>query len=291
MVQPVARTTSRDLGADIVVGLCGFITSLFTAALLWWVEVQFGVALYTWMFWFIIPVGAVLSGFAGATGYYIGAWFSGYRPSSRLLLNIVIASITTFLLVHYFSYQTLQIDNKYVSDFLPFTQYLDVAIRSTSMDLHFRAAKAGSTGELGWLGYIVALLQVGGFAVGGFVVYAYLASKPYCENCSCYLKETGRQERFSSDGEILTGKIKTFAELLGERQFKSAIQFHSEKMGVIHSPGQRFRARLSITECPRCRINHLQFSVSKLEEQNWKDISDAEIRMFVSEQLDTVDPA
>lgn len=285
MVEPIRHTTFSELRADIIVGLCGFITSLSTAALLWWSEVQFGFAFYTWMFWLVIPVGAILAGFAGATGYYAGAWVLGYRPSSRLLLNIVIASLTTFFLVHYFSYQTLTIGEKYVSDFLPFLQYLDMAIRSTSMDITVRAAKAASTGELGSLGYVVAFLQVAGFAAGGFVVYAYLASKPYCERCSCYLRETGRDERFSSNSEILLAKIKDFASLLDRRQFKDAIRFHCDKMGTIHSPGQRLRSQLIITECRRCGINHLQFLVSKLEGENWEDISETDMRMFINEKL------
>jgi len=68
-MQPTPETSSRKTAPDLLVGLCGFVTSLLTAAILWWVEVQFGFAFYTWMFWFVIPVGALLSGFAGASGY------------------------------------------------------------------------------------------------------------------------------------------------------------------------------------------------------------------------------
>src|SRR5207249_3554387 len=138
--------------------------------ILWQIELQSGFAFYTWMFWFVIPAGAGLSGFAGATGYLAGSWFFGHRPTRLLLLNILIASVSTFFLIHYLSYITLQIEGKRVSDFIPFTQYLDIVIRSTSMEFRVTraATKVGSTGELGGWGYIYALLQIVGFAVGGF---------------------------------------------------------------------------------------------------------------------------
>lgn len=137
----------RKTGEDLLAGLCGFVTSLLTAVILWWVEVQFGFAFYTWMFWFVIPVGALLSGFAGASGYYAGSWAFGHRPTGLLLLNIVIASATTFFLIHYLSYVSLQVEGKYVSDYIPFTQYLDIAIDQVHLN---GVPPAGREGWLHW---------------------------------------------------------------------------------------------------------------------------------------------
>lgn len=191
MSEPSLSASSKKSGRDLAVGLCGFVTSLITALILWWVEVKFGFAFYTWMWWFVIPVGALLAGFAGASGYLAGSWFFGHRPTRLLLLNIVLASLATFFLVHYLSYATLQIDGKQVSDYVPFTQYLDIAIRSTSMEFRLRTASVGSTGELGLFGYLVAFLQVIGFAAGGLAVYGHLVSLPYCEKCVIFLRRNG----------------------------------------------------------------------------------------------------
>jgi hypothetical protein len=67
------------------------------------VEQRFGFSFYSWTFWFVIPAGALLSGFAGASGYLAGSLFFGRRPTRLLLLNIVIASISTFFFIHYLS--------------------------------------------------------------------------------------------------------------------------------------------------------------------------------------------
>src|SRR5438105_3443638 len=45
--------SSKKSGEDLLVGLCGFITSLLTAVILWWVESRFGFAFYSLTYWFI----------------------------------------------------------------------------------------------------------------------------------------------------------------------------------------------------------------------------------------------
>ena len=129
--EPGLLASSKRSGEDFLVGFCGLITSLLTAVILWAVETRFGFAFYTWSFWFVIPVGALVSGFAGASGYYTGSWYFGHRPTKLLLLNIVAASVSTFFAIHYLSYITLQFDGKQVSDYIPFWRYLDIVIRSS----------------------------------------------------------------------------------------------------------------------------------------------------------------
>jgi hypothetical protein len=48
----------------------GIATSFITGIILGLIEVHSGYALYSWVFWVVIPVGAILSGFGAASGYY-----------------------------------------------------------------------------------------------------------------------------------------------------------------------------------------------------------------------------
>ena len=163
----------QKIGQDFFVSLCGFITSLLTAVILWQIEVHFGFVLYGLMLSFIMPIGAFLSGLMGASGYYVSSRLFSYRPTYLLLLNIVIVSVATFFLIYYLSYVTTLVEGKYISEYITFTQYLNHAIRSISMvDSHGEA-----TGELYAFGYFIALLQIVGFATGGFVVYFILRIK------------------------------------------------------------------------------------------------------------------
>jgi hypothetical protein len=225
VTEPSLSTSSRRTGEDFLVAGCGFVTCLLTALILWWVEAKFGFALYTWMFWLVIPVGAILSGFAGASGYYAGSWFFGHRPTRLLLLNIVTASVATFFLIYYLSYITPQIDGKGVSDYVPFWRYIDIMLRSTSMEFRYHGAvKLGSTGELGTFGYVVAVLQIIGSAVGGFVVYAVLVSKPYCERCSRYLSGKGSQVRYTQDAAAFQTNVGQSVQTLSSGAVQSAVE-------------------------------------------------------------------
>lgn len=285
MTQSALGSSSISTSEDLLVGVCGFVTSLLTAVILWQIELLFGFAFYTWMIWFIIPAGAGLAGFAGASGYYAGSWFFGHRPTPLLLLNIVLASFSTFFMIHYLSYVTLQIEGKNVSDYVPFTQYLDIVIRNTSMEFRFHGTKAGATGELGGYGYIVSLLQVAGFAFGGLAVYRYLTSQPYCEKCHKYLKAKGKQVRYSASPESFTEMVKKLATLFSGDKLQEALDAHGT-FGEAKNPKDGYlMSQLERKQCPVCRINWLKFSVQKLAGNEWKEINEMGFAQFHEGEL------
>jgi hypothetical protein len=285
MSEPSLRASSKKSGQDLIVGLCGFVTSLLTAVILWWVEAKFGLALYTWMFWFVIPVGALLAGFAGASGYLAGSWFFGHRPTRLLLLNIVLASVATFLLIHFLSYMTLQIDGKRVSDYIPFTRYLDIAIRSTSMDFRLRTVRLGSTGELGAFGYVVAFLQVCGFAAGGLAVYGHLMSLPYCEKCSRYLSAKGRQERYTADAEGFKSAWAQVLDSLNAGGVAAAISRHAAFGSATNQKNCHLRSVVRIRYCKMCGQHWARFVVEKRNGSTWKEIPELSVASFTNEPV------
>ena len=148
----------KRLSEDLLVTAFGAATSLATAFLLWGVEELFGFSFYTWMFWFIIPAGALISGFAAAAGYYWGARLFNHRPSRMLLANLVLISVGTFFLVHYLSYYNLEVDGVPLRQRVPFLAYLDAVLTHASMTFRIHAAKVGSSGEMGAWGYVFELL-------------------------------------------------------------------------------------------------------------------------------------
>lgn len=275
--------SSRQAGVDLLIGACGFVTSLITALILWWVEGRFGFAFYTWTFWLVVPVGALLSGFAGASGYYAGSWLFDRRPTRQLLVNVVLASIATFLLIHYLSYVTLEVEGTPVSDFVSFWQYLDIAIRSTSMGFSVRTVEVGSTGELGDLGYLVALLQILGFAAGGFAVYAYLESQAYCEACSRYLTRKGRLMRYTADAEGLQASVAQIFDLVGAGSVVTAIETHKNFGSATHGKNDHLRSMFEVRHCKKCHQHWVKFSVEKQSGNDWKEISELSVSGFTQE--------
>jgi hypothetical protein len=275
---------SRQAGADLLVGGLGFVTSLATAVVLWWVERQFGIAFYSWTFWFVVPAGAVLAGLAGASGYYAGARLFHQRPTKILLLNVLLASIATFLFIHYLSFATLDIEGVPVSEVLPFWQYLDIVTRSMSMQL-LRAPTAGGTSELGTFGYVVALLQVLGFATGGFLVYVFLTELPYCSNCSRYLAPKGSRVHYSHDPDAVSAAAVTILEDVQAGALAHAIELHRTVGSPTWQKQDHLCSTIDVRRCKRCGQHWMKFSVRRRSGDDWKEIPELTASGFTQEAI------
>lgn len=277
------KSASNAKDYSLVLGFCGLVTSLLTALFLWWIEREFQLAFYTWMFWFVIPIGAMLSGFAGASGYLLGAWLLGQRPTWMLLINILFASVATFLSIHYLAYITLEVGGKQVSDYIPFLQYLDIETTSSSMEYRVHGAKVGATGELGVLGYGVAFLQIIGFAVGGFAVYVYLLSKPYCQKCSRYLRRKEMEIRYTADPEGLQNSTAKIFELLQSGAISHALEQQKNFGNVKHEKTTYLRSASEVRHCTQCGQHWVKFSVEKQSGNNWSEIPELTISGFTDQ--------
>jgi hypothetical protein len=125
MASPASATIVRSdisrVAQDFLVTAIGVFTSIVTAVILVVVDLKFDFSLYSWMFWFVVPVGAILCGFAAASGYYFGARLFNHRPTGVLLLNMAAVSVTTFFVIHYLNYYFMEIDGRSVHNFLPFS--------------------------------------------------------------------------------------------------------------------------------------------------------------------------
>lgn len=125
---PITSDVSR-LFQDFIVAGTGAATSFVTGAILVAIERSTGFSFYTLMSLGAIPLGAVVSGFVGASGFYLGARLFNHRPTKILLLNMVIISVATFFLIHYFSYYYfLTNDGKLVRVFISFVDFLRIEL-------------------------------------------------------------------------------------------------------------------------------------------------------------------
>jgi hypothetical protein len=268
---------------QVLVAVFGIASSLLTGIILALIEVYTGFAFYSWSFWFIIPVGAFLAGFGGASGYYAGAKLLQQKPAGGVLLNMVAASVSTFVLVYYIPYFMLEVEGHRVKDVISFWQYLDFAFTHTSLKL---VRGSASSGELGSLGYVHAVLQLIGFSIGGVAVFGWLSENPYCDKCSRYLRKTGQQDRYWMGQESLMQDMEKFTTLVDNQKLSEAVRLHNEEMGIVQQGSEPLlRTRLITRACQGCGMNHLSFIVSRREKDDWKDIKESKIAMFTQEHL------
>ena len=271
---------------QIFVSIAGITTAILTGVILGLIEAYSGYAIYSFTFWLIVPVGAFLAGFGSAAGFYFGATYFQQKPVGGVLWNMVIASTSAFLIVHYIPYFLMEINGVRVKEAISFWQYLDIDIRNTSVSL-VRAPSA-STGSLGsFWGYLYALIQLLGFSFGGICVFFWLSSIPFCKKCSRYLKTLYQKDKYTSDGGLLIESLQNIKSLISNNEFDKAISLHAKNIGVDEKPGHHLRARLITRICPSCGINHFNFDISKLEKDSWSNVTGTEISLFTNQPLST----
>jgi len=273
----------RKFIQDILVSTFGLISSLITALILAFVKLQFNFSIYSFMFWFIIPIGACFSGFAAATGYYFGSKLFNLKPSGMILLNIILISVGTFFVMNYLIYLGLNINGKQVSDYVSFSTFLDISIRNTSMGL--LRSRSAATGPLGSWGYVVAILQILGFAAGGLATFGWLSSIPYCDKCLKYFFSKGKQKRYFSDLESVRNQYEMLGEYIIRDDLKEALEKHRNEGTEAPWEISKLCSRIELNYCKSCKRHHLKYVISVLRGDDWKDIDDLKLETYTESEL------
>lgn len=257
----------------ILVSIFGICSACITAIILASLELYTGMAFYSFTFLFIIPVGAIGAGICASSGYYLGAKVFNEKPAGGIAINMIAASVGTYLMVNYISYYFMEYDGERIKDFITFWKYLDTIIKETSLSFYIKGRSIGSIGKVGpTYGYIYAILQVVGFALGGLALYLSLVESPYCKNCSKYMKKADTQERFTSDSDKLATDINAFLQMIKNGLFDDSKKFHADSMGVIYGGEQKHGTRITSYKCNTCGMNAMDFAIFNKKGDNEKEI-------------------
>lgn len=258
---------------DLTISFFGLVASVIVVAILVFMELKWEFAFYSLMLFFIVPIGAIASGVGAAGGYYLGALLLNARPTPIILFNMVAISIGSYFTLNYVTYLLLEIDGEPVSSLVDFSGYMDVILTNMSMTIGRGNAE---TGELGNFGYVVALLQIVGFAVGGFVTYLFLKSKAFCSLCDKYYKRVWQDTRYSGEknNEELVEGIKNIAVAFDDADIDAARARHNQVGVEKHSKQTHLRTQLTLQKCPECERKLLSFETSKQKGDGWEVIDD-----------------
>ena len=270
---------------DLVVSVFGLAASWATAGILYLCEEHFALSLYSLMMWFVVPIGAIISGFVASGGYYFGSILFGYKPTKLLMFNIVFISVSTFFMIYWLGYTSVAVNGRPIKEFITFSKYIDEVITHQSMNIHVHGSNFGSTGELGGFGYFIAILQILGFAIGGLIIYGILSSLPYCQKCSKYLKARSKQDRYAPEAESFKSMITELGALFNADQLQKALDIHGTYGEKKMPKGGYLMSTLERKQCPVCKMNWLQFSPKKLERNGWNDITELQFAKYYDGEL------
>lgn len=246
------------------VALAGLITSLLTAIVVAAVDYSTGINIFTFALWFIIPVGALVCGCAAASGYYFGAKYLQQRPTRILLVQMVLIATFTQILIYWFEYKSLVIDGAHVDQFIPFWRYVDVSL--TSARLTVSHMPGFPSPEIGSLGYVLAVLDLIGFQVGGWYVYIMLGDQPTCGKCNKYFGSTLVKKHTFEDWDAFYPYYDAVYEHpIDTPEFSRHV---SEEHSVKRGGQGTVRIATSVLECPQC---HDQFVSEIVKVHRGKD--------------------
>jgi hypothetical protein len=234
---------------------CGAISSILVAFVLGMIQAKLHFALYGFSFWVVIPVGAMVSGIVAALGYRVGFSRYPYRPSPLIIGGVIAVSIATYFAIHYFAYSLTNVKGHPISDLIPFSGYLNAVIQNTSII-------GTGVGSLGALGYIPAIADIVGFAIGGFLLCNPILSFSYCTACERHLKTLKTTDAYSRIQSSLKEKFEESRTLLARGDKEGAAQLVSTS-GAKTSDSV-FRLRLQIMQCPDCSAPYYDLAVAQI---------------------------
>lgn len=248
------------------VTVCGLATSILVAI------ANVGVAritsfdFFTFVIWFVVPVGALATGGAAASGYYFGSLYFHKKPNAILLVQMVAIAGLTQLLIYWLGYETMVIDGHRVSDFVPFGRYLDIVLTTT----HYRMTR--DIGEVGTFGYWLAAIQFAGFLVGGLSIFVLLRAKPVCRTCNLYLRPLATKEKRFADAQSAGDYYNRFSTLpVDGRDFAALIRSDVKVDKVAQGA---MKVDTSLFGCPSCKAQIIEEKFQQYNGQDWKDLTE-----------------
>ncbi len=260
---------------DVAVLLATGVTTVLTCIVLAFVDLTTGFSLYGFSLWFILPVGALLSGFVAASGCYLAGRGLNHKPTGIVLAGVLALSAAAFFLIHYLDYYFTTVDGLHVREFVSFTRYLGIELSNMSLCVH---GCAGGGIELGPVGYVAAGLQVLGFFVGGASVYGYLSSLHYCTTCARYFSSEKTEKRYFPEVAAAVQAHGEVLDLLRGGQFHAALARHAA--GGEGTRQRHFDAasELQLHYCKNCLRRHIRVVLQQRTEgkNDWKAIPKTE---------------
>ncbi len=187
--------------------VAGVVSSVVCGALLSFLEIETGIAAYSFGIWFV-PVGAAASGVVGCSGFYLALLAAHAQPRASGFLYLLVFGSISLLTVYYCEYAY------YVPaaarELLSFPEFLHLVTTETELTVSVKRA-SGDTGALGDLGYLYQASLVVGYAVGGLAGRSLFRNKSRCGSCGRYRTKVISRGRYTDDDVEYQGWVSGLA--------------------------------------------------------------------------------
>lgn len=272
----------KSLLESFGIALCGLATSILVALADVAIARMTGFDFFTFSIWVVVPAGALLTGFAAASGYYFGSLYFHKRANASLLIQMVLIAGAAQFLIYWTGYATMVLeDGRKVADFVPFAQYMDLILTKA----HYRIGRGQTdTGEVGNLGYWIAIAQFAGFLLGGVAVFFNLKAKPVCGSCDLYLRPLAKRQKVFASADAAGGYYdRLFTVPVDGPDFAALIKSEAKVEKVEQGALQ---VDTSLLGCPTCKTQMVEEKVKGYNGKEWKDINKLDRRVNIPQGID-----
>jgi hypothetical protein len=247
------------------VAFCGLVTSLLTAFGVIYLQQKTNFNLATYFFYFVVPVGAAVTGLFAACGYFLGGMLLNIRPTIILLCQMVLIAAFTQSLIYWLDYSTLTLeDGRMVASLVSFWEYMDITYTTTTYKIGQRGPNLG---EVGYFGYLLGLAQFIGFMAGSILVYFLLKMQPACEECDKFFRAVSRKKKgFESFDSFKPYYEEFYQHIANAGDFgKILAQERTTKKaeGAIN-------LTIRLLECKTCKSQMIKNDVAIYQGKEWK---------------------
>ena len=249
----------------ITIVVFALFTSVLTAVANVLVTNMFSFNLFSLSVWVVVPIGAGLVGFAGASGGLLACKYFNILPTKIDILALVSVAAFTMFLIYYLGYTTLVFDDGVrASTVVDFRQYLDVVITKTHMAVNRGLT---DTGEVGDWGYKLLAARFVGVLVGGFAVFSMLEELLQCKNCNVYFKTIATKTNLLAH----IGVAQQVIDAISTRKRDDYVYaLTRESEGDIE-----MKVDFSLMRCPKCKTEMVseKFFVRSKDKREFNEVT------------------
>ncbi len=265
----------------LIASIFGPVVAFMVAAAAALIEHWTGYNVFGFGVYLVVPVGAIATGAAAASGYFFVCRAMQMRPGTFLVIQMVFVAAITNLLIYYFEYLTLVWGDPLAFNLDVFALYLGDYLTHQQLTV---GRGLSPVGEVGDFGYWLAVRDFVGFLVGGAMLVFTLRGEPMCPTCKLYYSRRAARNRFfhsRSDAAKYYGGL--FALPLGGPEFAAKIALGEPKMSPAKGTVQ---VKTTLLHCPHCRQQRWQDRGEEWDGRAWKGLNEISRAILIQRGVD-----
>ncbi len=190
-----------------------------------------------------------------------------------------------FFFIQWLDYSFMTVEGHTLKEVISFGDFLAYTIAHTSLRFGMRGHFTGTGVEIGAAGYLFAVVQVVGFLIGGFAIYAYLTSMTYCEDCRLYLNSKGIQTRYFRSAEEMQDATKNVLTEMKLGRLQHSVLVHAT-LGTNEGSSATFSSIVEVKRCKGCDKHWTKFTANRKAGNDWKEINELGFSAFCMEPVE-----